>query len=328
MSILFSKDSSGASSKSVNPLQKFMYFWIHNLRQIITSIGEIWRTPLASAMTIGVMGLSLTLPATLHIIVKNVQSINLEWDSASEISLFLNDGLSEQQISSAIRRLRSYDEIDQLRYISKDDAVAEFKSLSGFGEALDYLESNPLPASFIVTPTKFHKQADPAKALLAKLEKEREIDFGKLDIDWLARLNAIINMLEEAVITVALLLMISVVLIIGNTIRLSIISRKEEIEVMKLVGATESFIQRPFVYTGIWYGLMGGLVAFLIVTFVIWWMQSAIGEISGLYMADFHIEGLTFGEFGALMLIASGLGFTGAFWSVHRHVKVIEPDLD
>jgi len=300
MSILFSKDSSGASSKSVNPLQKFMYFWIHNLRQIITSIGEIWRTPLASAMTIGVMGLSLTLPATLHIIVKNVQSINLEWDSASEISLFLNDGLSEQQISSAIRRLRSYDEIDQLRYISKDDAVAEFKSLSGFGEALDYLESNPLPASFIVMPTKFHKQADPAKALLAKLEKEREIDFGKLDIDWLARLNAIINMLEEAVITVALLLMISVVLIIGNTIR----------------------------YTGIWYGLMGGLVAFLIVTFVIWWMQSAIGEISGLYMADFHIEGLTFGEFGALMLIASGLGFTGAFWSVHRHVKEIEPDLD
>lgn len=328
MSILFSKDSSGANAKSVNPLQKFMYFWIHNLRQIITSIGEIWRTPLASAMTIGVMGLSLTLPATLHIIVKNVQSINLEWDSASEISLFLNDGLSEQQISSAIRRLRSYDEIDELRYISKDDAVTEFKSLSGFGEALDYLESNPLPASFIVTPTKYHKQADPAKALLAKLEKEREIDFGKLDIDWLARLNAIVSMLEEAVITVALLLMISVVLIIGNTIRLSIISRKEEIEVMKLVGATESFIQRPFVYTGIWYGLMGGLVAFLIVTFVIWWMQSAIGEISGLYMADFHIEGLTFSEFGALILIASGLGFIGAFWSVHRHIKEIEPDLD
>jgi cell division transport system permease protein len=328
MSILFSKDSSGANAKSVNPLQKFIYFWIHNLRQIITSIGEIWRTPLASAMTIGVMGLSLTLPATLHIIVKNVQSINLEWDSASEISLFLNEGLSEQQISSAIRRLRSYDEIDELIYISKDDAVAEFKSLSGFGEALDYLESNPLPASFIVTPTKYHKQADPAKALLAKLEKEREIDFGKLDIDWLARLNAIVTMLEEAVITVALLLMISVVLIIGNTIRLSIISRKEEIEVMKLVGATESFIQRPFVYTGIWYGLMGGLVAFLIVTFVIWWMQSAIGEISGLYMADFHIEGLTFSEFGALMLIASGLGFIGAFWSVHRHIKEIEPDLD
>ncbi len=257
------------------------------------------------------MGLSLTLPATLHVIVKNVQSINLEWDSASEISLFLNDGLSEQQISSAIRRLRSYDEIEKLKYISKEDAVTEFKTLSGFGEALDYLESNPLPASFIVTPTKFHKQADPAKALLAKLEKEREIDFGKLDIDWLARLNAIVSMLEEAVITVALLLMVSVVLIIGNTIRLSIISRKEEIEVMKLVGATESFIQRPFVYTGIWYGLMGGFVAFLIVTFVIWWMQAAIGEISGLYMADFHIEGLTLSEFGTLMLIASGLGFTG-----------------
>lgn len=293
MSILFSTDSSGARSKSVNPFQKFIYFWVHNLRQIVTSIGEIWRTPVASIMTIAVMGLSLTLPATLHIIVKNVQSINLDWDSASEISLFLNDNLSDQQISSAIRRIRSYDEVEALRYVSKDDAIVEFKSLSGFGEALDYLESNPLPASFIVTPSKYHRQAEPAKTLLAKLEKEREIDFGKLDIDWLTRLNAIVSMLEEAVITVALLLMISVVLIIGNTIRLSIISRREEIEVMKLVGATESFIQRPFVYTGIWYGLMGGFVAFLIVSFVIWWMQSAIGEISGLYMADFLIEGLT-----------------------------------
>ncbi|MDU0113591.1 permease-like cell division protein FtsX [Psychrosphaera aquimarina] len=328
MSILFSTDASGARSKSVNPIQKFIYFWVHNLRQIITSVGEIWRTPVASAMTIAVMGLSLTLPATLHIIVKNVQSINLEWDSASEISLFLNDSLSEQQISSAIRRIRSYDEVEELRYISKKDAIAEFKSLSGFGEALDYLESNPLPASFIVTPNKYHRQAEPAKSLLAKLEKEREVDFGKLDIDWLTRLNAIVSMLEEAVITVALLLMVSVVLIIGNTIRLSIISRKEEIEVMKLVGATEGFIQRPFVYTGIWYGLMGGFVAFIIVTFVIWWMQSAIVEISGLYMADFLIEGLTLSEFGALMLIASGLGFSGAFWSVHRHIKEIEPDLD
>ncbi len=328
MSILFSKDSSGASGKSVNAVQKFVYFWIHNLRQIITSIGEIWRTPVASAMTIAVMGLSLTLPATLHIIVKNVQSINLEWDSASEISLFLNDDLSEQQISSAIRRIRSYDEVESLRYISKQDAVVEFKSLSGFGEALDYLDTNPLPASFIVTPNKYHRQADPAKMLLAKLEKEREVDFGKLDIDWLTRLNAIVSMLEEAVITVALLLMVSVVLIIGNTIRLSIISRREEIEVMKLVGATESFIQRPFVYTGIWYGLMGGFVAFIIVTFVIWWMQSAIADISGLYMADFLIEGLTLKEFAGLMIIASGLGFSGAFWSVHRHIKEIEPDLD
>lgn len=328
MSILFSKDASGASGKSVNAVQKFVYFWVHNLRQIITSIGEIWRTPVASAMTIAVMGLSLTLPATLHIIVKNVQSINLEWDSASEISLFLNDDLSEQQISSAIRRIRSYDEVESLRYISKQDAIVEFKSLSGFGEALDYLDTNPLPASFIVTPNKYHRQADPAKMLLAKLEKEREVDFGKLDIDWLTRLNAIVSMLEEAVITVALLLMVSVVLIIGNTIRLSIISRREEIEVMKLVGATESFIQRPFVYTGIWYGLMGGFVAFIIVTFVIWWMQSAIADISGLYMADFLIEGLTLKEFAGLMIIASGLGFSGAFWSVHRHIKEIEPDLD
>lgn len=328
MSLLFSNEEKGAKESQVSLIQKFIYFWVNNLRQIITSLGEIWRTPVASVMTILVMGLSLTLPATLHIIVKNVQSINLEWDSASEISLFLNDGLTEQQISSAIRRISAYDEVDSLRYISKQDAVDEFKALSGFGQALQYLEHNPLPASFIVTPTKNYRQAESARDLLVKLENEREVDFGKLDIDWLARLNAIVSMLEESVITVATLLLLSVVLIIGNTIRLSIISRREEIEVMKLVGATEGFIQRPFVYTGIWYGIMGGLVAFIVVTFVVWWMQSALTEIAGLYVNDFSISGLTFGEFLTLMVIASGLGFSGAFWSVHRHIKEIEPSLD
>ena len=327
MSILFTSEAKGANVKKVSLAHKFIYFWIQNIRQIITSIGEIWRTPVASAMTIAVMGLSLTLPATLHIIVKNVQSINLEWDNAAEISLFLNNGLSQQQLASVMRRINAYDEVEKLVYISKEDAVKEFKRESGFGQALEYLETNPLPASFIVTPVKSHRQAESAKRLLAKLQKEREVDFGKLDIDWLTRLNAIVSMLEEAVITVAVLLM-SVVLIIGNTIRLSIISRREEIEVMKLVGATESFIQRPFVYTGVWYGIMGGFVAFIVVAMVIWWIQSALGDISGLYMADFEIEGLTFSEFGVLMLLASGLGFSGAFWSVHRHIKEIEPDLD
>lgn len=328
MSILFSSDNKGARDKKVSIFNRFVAFWVQNLRQIITSIGEIWRTPVASAMTIAVMGLSLTLPATLHIIVKNVQSINLEWDSAAEISLFLHDDLSEQQVASAMRRIQAYDEVEKLVFISKEDAIREFKQESGFGQALQYLETNPLPASLIVTPLKQYRHAEAAKQLLLKLEKEREIEFGKLDIDWLTRLNAIVTMLEEAVITVAVLLMVSVVLIIGNTIRLSIISRREEIEVMKLVGATEGFIQRPFVYTGIWYGIMGGLVAFIVVSFVIWWMQSALVDISGLYMADFTIEGLTFSEFIMLMLLASGLGFSGSFWSVHRHIKEIEPDLD
>ncbi len=328
MSILFSGDSSGASQQSIGRIQRFIAFWVNNVRQIITSLGEIWRTPVASVMTILVMGLSLTLPATLHIIVKNVQSINVQWESASEISLILHDDLTEQQIASAVRRIGAYSEIESLRYISKEDALSEFKQLSGFGQALKYLNDNPLPASLIVTPQPDYRHAQAAKDLLYKLQKEREVDFGKLDIDWLARLNAIVSMLEESVITVAILLLVSVVLIIGNTIRLSIISRREEIEVMKLVGATEGFIQRPFVYTGIWYGLMGGLVAFVVLAFVVWWMQSALVEISGLYMSDFEVQGLNFSEFVTLMILASGLGFSGAFWSVHRHIKEIEPSLD
>lgn len=328
MSLLFTDNNQGAKQHQISGFQKFIYFWIHNLRQIVTSLGEIWRTPVASVMTILVMGLSLTLPATLHVIVKNVQAINLEWDNASEITLFLKDGLSEQKIASAVRRISAYDDVEKIKYISKQQALEEFKSLSGFGQAIAYLDNNPLPASFIVTPDTHHRQAETARTLLIKLEKEREIDFGKLDIDWLTRLNAIVSMLEQSVITVALLLLISVVLIIGNTIRLSIISRREEIEVMKLVGATEAFIQRPFVYTGIWYGLMGGVIAFIVVTIVVWWMQLTLSEVAGLYVGDFNIDGLSFGEFVALLSVATGLGFSGAFWSVHRYIKEIEPSID
>ena len=328
MSLLFSQEQSGAKDAKVGFIQRFIYFWLNNIRQIITSLGEIWRTPVASVMTIFVMGLSLTLPATLHIIVKNVDSINTEWENASEISLFLQDTLTDKQIASAIRRLGAYDEVSQIRYISKQDALDEFKNLSGFGEALQYLESNPLPASFIVTPTEPFRQADAARQLLNKLEQEREVDFGKLDIDWLTRLNAIVVMLQESVLTIAVLLLVSVALIIGNTIRLSIISRREEIEVMKLVGATEAFIQRPFVYTGIWYGLLGGFIAFIVVNLILWWMEVALSGITGLYTSDYELQGLTFNEFLILIFVASGLGFTGAFWSVHKHVKEIEPSID
>tara|TARA_Y100000766_G_scaffold283470_1_gene299161 strand:- start:1082 stop:2068 length:987 start_codon:yes stop_codon:yes gene_type:complete len=303
------------------------YFFIINIfRQGVHSLGEMWRTPLASLMTIAVLGLSLTLPATLYLVVKNVQQVSSGFEEASEISLFVKESMSEQETQTLVKRLALYAEVESVEFISKQQALTEFKDVSGFGQALEYLDSNPLPDVVLVIPTKRHRQPNAAKALLTKLENEREVDFGKLDIAWLERLNALLDLLKESVITIALLLLTSVTLIIGNTIRLSIMDKKEEIQVMKLVGATNTFIHAPFLWTGIWYGVIGGLFAFICIALMMWWLTSAVSSVAGVYQTSFSLIGLTLNEFGALVLLATSLGFIGSYLSVNRYIKEIEPD--
>ncbi|MEE2024002.1 permease-like cell division protein FtsX [Alkalimonas mucilaginosa] len=323
MSILFSGRAAGASSKQISLVQRWVMFWVQHLRQCIGSLGELWRTPLASLMTIAVLGVSLTLPTTLHVLVKNVQSISGNFTQAAEISFFLHDGASDAQITTLITMLSADTDVEQVRFISKAQAMEEFQQVSGFGQALQLLDNNPLPDVLLVMPRHTHPQA--AEQLRRRIEQERIVDFGKLDIAWLERLDAILLLLRQAVLAIALLLLTAVLLIIGNTIRLSIMNKKEEIEVMKLVGATDAFIQRPFLYTGVWFGLFGGLLAFLVVEMMVWWLEGAIGQITELYESHFRLMTMTFSEFLGLLLLAVALGLAGSYISVSRHIRAIEP---
>lgn len=326
MSLLFKGRQSTYERKRTSSFARLYFFILMVIRQGVQSLGEMWRTPLASIMTICVLGLSLTLPATLYLVVKNVQQLRTGFQEASEISLFVKQDISEQQTQSLLKRLALYPEIEKVNFISKTAALDEFKALSGFGQALDYLDDNPLPDVVLVTPTARHRNADSAEALLIKLKGEREIETGKLDIAWLERLNAILSLLRESVITIGLLLQTSVTLIIGNTIRLSIMDKKSEIQVMKLVGATNSFIHTPFLWTGIWYGVIGGFIAFISLTLMMWWLEVAVQQVAGAYQTNFVLSGLNFTEFGLLLGVAVGLGFFGSFLSVNRYIKEIEPD--
>lgn len=326
MSLLFKGRQSTYERKRTSLLARLYFFILMVIRQGVQSLGEMWRTPLSSIMTICVLGLSLTLPATLYLVVKNVQQLKAGFQDAAEISLFVKEGISEQQTQSLIKRLALYPEIEKVDFISKSSALEEFKELSDFGKALDYLEENPLPDVVLVTPTARHRNADLASALLDKLKSEREVETGKLDIAWLERLNAIVSLLRESVITIGLLLLTSVTLIIGNTIRLSIMDKKSEIQVMKLVGATNSFIHTPFLWTGIWYGVIGGLVAFISLTLMMWWLEVAVQQVAGAYQTTFALSGLNMAELGLLLSVAIGLGFLGSFLSVNRYIKEIEPD--
>lgn len=325
MSLLFKGRKTNSDRQQHSFVMNIYFFLLNLVRQGVHSLGELWRTPVASVMTMAVLGLSLTLPSTLYVVVKNVQKVNAGFDNAAEISLFLKVDSSEKNTQALLKRLALYPEIDQVNFIGKGRALEEFKQNSGFGEALNYLDVNPLPDVILVTPTTQYTKPELAKQLLNKLEKEREVDFGKLDIDWLERLNALLSLLRESVITIAVLLLSSVVLIIGNTIRLSIMDKKSEIQIMKLVGATDGFIQTPFLWTGVWYGIIGGFIAFIAVVLMLFWLDSAVSHVVGIYRANFTLEGLNFSEFCSLIGLAILLGLTGSYLSVKRYIKVIEP---
>lgn len=325
MSILFKGRAQGAEVSQISALQRLVMFFVSHVRQALASLGELWRAPVATMMTIGVLGLSITLPSTLYILVKNAENVSAGLEQASEISLFLYKGTAQSDIDQFITRVGLWPEVAELKHIKAEVALQEFKQLSGFGEALSYLDENPLPDVILVTPTQKHSAPTAAGILLEKLQSQREVELGKLDIEWLERLDAILNIAKDLVSIIAVLLFLAVVLIIGNTIRLNILSKADEILVMKLVGATDAFIQRPFMYTGFWFGLLGGLLAWFAVLFLLWWVDGSIGKMIELYQQNFSLTGLDFTALMVMLGLSVFLGLAGSMISVQRHVKLIEP---
>jgi cell division transport system permease protein len=325
MSLLFKGRLEGALRKRTVWWRHPLSYAVDHLRQAVATLGELWRTPAASLMTMTVLGLSLSLPSALYLLHKNAQSVSGAWNNAAEITLFLRKDVSEHAQQNFVKRVGLYPEVADVSYVSSQQALQEFKVISGFGNALDYLDDNPLPPVVLVSPGDSHNSPERAKALLDKLEAENEVEMGKLDIAWLERLNSIVALLRDAFSALAILLMLSVILIVGNTIRLNILNRREEIEVMKLVGATDSFIQRPFLYTGLWYGVIGAFVAWIAIALILWWLEAAINRVSQLYQSDFHLVGLDLTEALFLLVLSAGLGLSGSWISVRRHISEIEP---
>lgn len=325
MSLLF-KSRQQASTNKISLAQRFFMFFANHIRQSLQSLGELYRTPFASLMTIGVLGFSITLPSTLYIIVKNTEQVTEQWQQASEISLFLKKNISDTDAQQLINRLKTWNEINQVTFVSAKQALDEFQRLSGLGDALSYLDENPLPAVVLITPTSKHASPTAASILLNKLKKEREVEIGKLDIEWLERLYGLLKIAKDLVYVLALLLFFAVVLIIGNTIRLNIYNKRDEILVMKLVGATDSFIQRPFLYTGFWFGFLGGLMAWFTVTAILVWIGWSLDEFLLQYQIQLDITGLNLEALIIMLCLSIILGLAGSFLSVRKHVNDIEPE--
>lgn len=294
-----------------------------HFQSLFFTLGRLYRSPLSTGMTVAVLGIALALPAGLQILVANTRALAGDWESAARISVFLQQDTRPAAATALAEKLRSRHDVAALEYITADQALAEFRSLSGFGDVLDALDANPLPAVLIITP------ADPAAAavtaLAAELEKLPEADRVQLDTQWLKRLHAILDIVRRSILVLAVLFAIAVIVIISNTIRLDIQNHRAEIEVQKLVGATDAFIRRPFLYSGFWYGLLGGVTAWLLAVVALWLLSGPVRTLAGLYGSRFVLEGL--GLNGSLLLLGVGsvLGWLGSWVAVSRHLGEIEP---
>lgn len=294
-------------------------------RYVLAKTAEhIFRAPLAAAMTIGAIGITLALPAGLYVAVENLRRVSHDWDTGGQISLYLKRDATEVSIDKLADRIRHLRGVARVDYISRAQALAEFKRLSGFGEALNVLDRNPLPAVLVVHPSA-GQGPEALQNLLRELRGYEIIDSAQLDVEWVRRLHALLALAERAVWALGALLSLAVLLTIGNTIRLAVLNRRDEIEVMKLMGGTDTFIRRPFLYSGVVHGLFGAALTWGILWLINAFLSDGIAELASSYGGNLRIEGLS-GRAAAVLLIGGALlGWLGSRLAVGRHLRAIQP---
>lgn len=293
-------------------------------RNCITALGVLAKQPVASLLTVAVIGIALSLPAALNIIVQNGQSAAGGWENVRDFSVYLRPDEPLEVAQSLKDELGQSGLIESVRIISAAQALEEFQSDPGFGDFVAALDDNPLPNTLVVRPTA-DADADALSQLAADLRSRDTVDIVKLDTAWVARLDAFLDLLRRVVWIASILLVGAVIIIIGNTIRLDIQNRRDEIEVSKLLGASDSFVRRPFLYSGFWYGLCGGLFALLMLVSSTWLIGGPVSRLVALYGSSFSPAGIDANT--ALAVLAGGLlaGLGGAWSAVARHLAVIQP---
>ncbi len=295
-----------------------------HIQALLYSSGQMYRNPLGSLLTTAVIGISLALPVAFYVILINSERVAAGWSGTASITLFLKLEVPAERARNLAGSLRSRPQIAFVRYIGPDEALAEFRRASGFGDAIDQLEENPLPGVLLVQPGTIAAGSS-AEALLAELRRLPETDTAQFDRQWVQRLVALLNILQRAVWILAGLLALAVLLIIGNTIRLSIYNRRAEIEINMLFGATAAFIQRPFLYSGFMHGLLGALLAWMLVSGAVYLLRAPVAELAHLYASNFTLAGLDRDEILKLLGAGGLLGLSGSWLAVQRHLRGITP---
>lgn len=315
----------GAKTSKVSWQEQLQAYTLDHQRTARASLQRLLEHPLHSLMTWLVIGIAMALPVSLYVALANVQALSERWDGEAQISVFLKPELAQAEAEQLLADIQSWPETGSVTLVSKEQGLAEFQKLSGVPEVLGELEQNPLPIVLQVVPNADNGEAEQAEALLKKLQALPQTDLAQLDLEWVKRLAALLQLGQRLAFVLVLMLSLGVLLVIGNTIRLEIENRRREITVVKLVGGTDAFIRRPFLYTGFWYGLGGGLVASIIVAIALALLNGPVATLAGLYESDYALLALSLADTLSLWAMSALLGFFGAWFSVAKHLDEMEP---
>ena len=290
--------------------------WLNQHGQAVKLVmNRLRRNAWATFIMWCVMGITLSLPGLLYIAVDNLNRVAGNVESEPQISLFMDLAIEPDAIKSIQQKLAKHPDIAKFRFVGRDVAWEELKKNTGLGAMAD-LEQNPLPDAFFVEP----KNIEPAG--LERLQKELQqwpgVAVAQLDATWIKRLYAVLELARTAVLILGALLGFALLAIIGNTIRLQVVTQRDEIEVAKLIGATDGFIRRPFLYAGTFYGLGGGFAALLFLLGITALFNTSVEEIAALYSDDFTLAFLDAFSCLTLLVLSALLGWMGAFVAVNR----------
>jgi len=293
---------------------------------LFSSLGRLVASPFTSIMTIAVLAIAISLASGFHILVVNLQQLTGNLETSNQISLFLRDDVSDAHANKLADSIRQNASVQDVKLITRAQALAEFQTFSGFGAAINVLEKNPLPIVLQVLPKNSLEDKEGLESLLKNFQQSPEVDIAQMDLQWVERLQSIMAVARLFATLLNVMLGGAVLFIIGNTIRLELHNRRNEVVIAKLVGATSSFIRRPFLYTGFWIGFISGVSAWFIVTALMLILRQPVEKLSGLYEGGFHLLFLSFTETLALIGVSSALGVLGSWTVLIFQLKHTKPE--
>jgi cell division transport system permease protein len=301
------------------------YFALH-FEILKDSFRRLRQTPLSSTLTVLVIAIALTLPMGFHALVGNAREAGAALETTSRISLFLKPNLPNEAGRKLAEQLKAHPRIAATELITKEAGLKELKAYSGFGDALKALDANPLPAVVSLTPKETLADPKALEDLLAELRKLPEADFVQFDTEWLRKLEALFAIADRCIAVFSGLLGFGVLFIVGNTIRLELQNRREEIAVAKLMGATDRFIRWPFLYAGFWYAFLGAVLAWVLVNLLLWLLRGPATQLAELYGSPYRLSFLGLAETELLIGASVLLGIAGAFAVVTYHLRTLAPE--
>ena len=296
--------------------------WRYALRG---TLSDMWRQPLATLLTVMVIAISLTLPSVCYMVWKNVSQAATQWYPAPQLTVYLSKTLDDSAAENVATQLKQLDGVESVNYLTREEALSEFRNWSGFGGAMDMLEQNPLPAVAIITPKLNFQNSDTMQNLRERVAKVDGVDEVRMDDSWFARLAALTGLVGQVAAMIGVLMVVAVFLVIGNSVRLSIFARRDTINVQKLIGATDGFILRPFLYGGALLGLSGALLSLILSEVLVLRLQSVVAHVAAVFGTTFSLEGFSWDEGLLLLLIAAMIGWIAAWLATAQHLRRFTP---